>query len=53
MKIHVDLPGGGSFEYERDPLPKERFDALVTLAEVFIAAAAVLGFFALFVGAMA
>lgn len=31
MKIHVDLPGGGAFEFERQPMSSERFEYVCLL----------------------
>ncbi len=32
MKIHIDLPWGGHLRYEREPMEREKFYALVALA---------------------
>lgn len=48
MKLHIDNRDGvWSFDYESEPMPKERFDALITVAVTLIAAVAVLGLFGL------
>lgn len=50
MKIHVEHYGT-VFEYETTPMPESRFRALCGVAYALIGAAAVVVFFALFVGA--
>ncbi len=32
MKIHIDLPGGGKFDFERQPMQLEKFYALCYVA---------------------
>lgn len=46
MKIHVEHDGT-VFDYESEPMPKERFDALIAVAVTLIVSAAILGLFAL------
>lgn len=50
MKIHIDLPWGGAFELEREPLEpmeREKFLALVLLAAGVLLVALLLGAVAL------
>lgn len=48
MKLHItNKDGAWDIEYESEPMPKERFDALITVAVTLIAAVAVLGLFGL------
>ncbi len=51
MKIHVEHDGT-VFDYESEPMPESRFRALCGIAYALIGAAAVIGFFALFTGAV-
>ena len=53
MKLHVTNKGGvWEIDYESEPMPEERFRALCGIAYALIGAAAVIGFFALFAGAV-
>lgn len=48
MKLHIDNRGGvWNIDYEKEPMPKERFDALIAVAVTLIVSAAVIAFFAL------
>lgn len=47
MKIHIDLPWGGAFELEREPMEREKFLALVLLAAGVLLVALLLGAVAL------
>lgn len=51
MRIHVEH-AGTVFEYETKPMQESRFRALCGVAYAVIGAAAFVGFFALFVGAV-
>lgn len=52
MKIHIGNGEGWTFDYESEPMPESRFKALCGIAYALIAAAAFIGFFALFTGAI-
>lgn len=47
MKLHIRDGKGWTLDYESEPLPKERFDALIAVAVTLIVSAAVIAFFAL------
>lgn len=47
MKIHIGDGKGWTFDYESEPMPKERFDALIGVAVTLIVCAAAIAFFAL------
>lgn len=48
MKLRItNKDGTWDIEYESEPMPKERFDALITVAVTLIVAASLLGLFAL------
>lgn len=51
MKLHIEHDGT-VFEYETTPMPESRFRALCGVAYALIAAAAFIGFWALFVGSV-
>lgn len=52
MKLHIDDGKGWTLDYESEPMPESRFRLLCGLAYALIAAAAVIAFFALFIGAI-
>ena len=43
MKLHIDLPWGGTFEMDRQPLGLEKFYALCGLAGAALFVALLLG----------
>jgi len=43
LKIHIDLPWGGHLRFEREPLEREKFYALVALAAGALFVALLLG----------
>lgn len=47
MKIHVDLPWGGTFEMERQPMKMEKFHVLCGLAAGVLVVTLFLGVVAL------
>lgn len=50
-KLHISGEGW-QFDYESEPMPESRFRALCGVAYALIGAAAFVGLFALFVGAV-
>lgn len=49
MKIHFDLPWGGTFEMERRPMSKERANLLAGVIFALISAVVFIKFFAMIV----
>ena len=43
LKIHIDLPWGGHLRFEREPMEREKFYALVALAAWALFVALLLG----------
>lgn len=49
MKLHIDLPWGGRLVIEREPMGKDRFEAICILAEIFIVGSGFIKFFGMLV----
>lgn len=52
MKIHIQTPSGMMFDFERQPMEKERFAMLMNVAYILASAGMVNLFFAIFTGAI-
>lgn len=50
MKIDLKLPDGGELHFERQPMSKERFEAVCGILYAVIAACTFLGFLIIFWG---
>lgn len=49
LEMKIKLPGGGSVEFKREPMAKERFNAVCLLIGIFIVGSGLLKFFGLMV----
>lgn len=49
MEFKLTLPGGAVLEYKREPMAKERFNAVCLLIGTFIVGSGLLKFFGLMV----
>lgn len=50
MKLHIDLPWGGTLNFERSPMSKERSEQITGLLLAAIFAISVIKFFSIMAG---